>query len=192
MNPRSAFGLSPGGSAQPEASKDGIGPAEPPVPRRPLDGIGFSSAEGAASAPWEAEMKTPMKTGPARRQAGMTLIEVLVAVLIFSLGILGLIGLQSRAVQFSVSAEDTNRAAMLAGDIVGTMWAQGTASVAPADYAAWQARVADPRASGLPNGVGQVDVAGSLATITIRWRANNAASSPQNENRYVTQATIQP
>jgi len=131
-----------------------------------------------------------MKRRSPRRQSGMTLIEVLTAVLIFSIGILGLVGLQTRAVQFSMSAEDTNRAALLANEIVSTMWAQQTVSVAPADYAAWQARVADPRSGGLPNGVGAVVVAGNLATVTVTWRSTNLAASAQNENRFVTQATV--
>ena len=57
-----------------------------------------------------------------RRQAGMSLIEVLTAVLIFSIGILGLVGLHARATQFSVSAEDTNRAALLANEMVTAVW----------------------------------------------------------------------
>ena len=54
----------------------------------------------------------------------MTLIEVLVSLLIFSFGFLGLIGMQARAVQLSTDAEDRSRAALLANDIVTTMWTQ--------------------------------------------------------------------
>jgi type IV pilus assembly protein PilV len=130
-----------------------------------------------------------MKRIPRRRQAGFSLIEVLTAILIFSLGILGLVGLQTQAIQFSTSAEDSNRAAMLANEIVATMWVNQSATVPDAALTAWQARVADPKVDGLPNGVGDVDVAGNQATITITWRAPNAPAGSQN--RYVTQATIQ-
>lgn len=130
-----------------------------------------------------------MKPTPRRRQAGFSLIEVLTAILIFSLGILGLVGLQTQAIQFSTSAEDSNRAAMLANEIVATMWVNQSAAVPDAVLTAWQARVADPKVDGLPNGVGDVDVAGNQATITITWRAPNAPAGSQN--RYVTQATIQ-
>jgi type IV pilus assembly protein PilV len=130
-----------------------------------------------------------MKRIPRRSQAGFSLIEVLTAILIFSLGILGLVGLQTQAIQFSTSAEDSNRAAMLANEIVATMWVNQSATVPDAALTAWQARVADPKVDGLPNGVGDVDVAGNQATITITWRAPNAPAGSQN--RYVTQATIQ-
>jgi type IV pilus assembly protein PilV len=130
-----------------------------------------------------------MKANPPRSQAGMSLIEVLTALLIFSIGILGLVGLQTQAVQFSTSAEDSNRAALLANEIVSTMWVNQSATVPSADYLAWQARVADPKVDGLPNGAGLVAVAGNEATVTITWRAPNAPAGTQN--RYVTQATIQ-
>lgn len=132
-----------------------------------------------------------MKRPSHRRQSGVTMIEVLTALLIFSLGILGLIGLQSQALQFSTSAEDTNRAAMLANDIVSTMWSQQTANVTPVDLANWQAKVADPQLGGLPAGVGQVVIAGNVATVTITWHPPNKPAGAQNDSRYVTQATIQ-
>ncbi len=123
-----------------------------------------------------------------RSQAGFSLIEVLTAILIFSIGILGLVGLQTQAVQFSSSAEDSNRAALLANEIISVMWINQSASVPSADYAAWQDRVEDPTVNGLPNGVGDVQVAGNVATVTITWRAPNAPAGTQN--RYVTQATL--
>lgn len=123
-----------------------------------------------------------------RSQAGFSLIEVLTAILIFSIGILGLVGLQTQAVQFSSSAEDSNRAALLANEIISVMWINQSASVPPGDYAAWQARVGEPTVDGLPNGIGDVQVAGNVATVTITWRAPNAPAGTQN--RYVTQATL--
>ena len=57
----------------------------------------------------------------ARRVRGMTLVEVLVSLLIFSFGLLGLMGLQARALRFSIGAEDTNRAALLANEVAAQM-----------------------------------------------------------------------
>jgi len=129
-----------------------------------------------------------------RRQAGMSLIEVLTAVLIFSLGILGLVGLQARATQFSVSAEDTNRAALLASELVTTLWlnqqAPGAGPVLPPEaLAAWTAQVADPAAGGLPNGVGDVVIKGEQVDITLTWKSPNAATADP-VNRYSTQVRI--
>lgn len=128
-----------------------------------------------------------MRRRPVARRGsrGMTLIEVLVAVLVFSFGLLGLLGLQARAVQYSIGAEDQNRAALLANELGSTMLATGTLAVDADTLAAWQARVADASVDGLPNGTGTVDVDADVATITVSWRPPSAPEG--RENRYVTQ-----
>lgn len=75
-------------------------------------------------------------------QRGMLLLEVLVAIVVFSFAILGLIGLQARAISFSVNADDSNRAALLANEMVATMWAQRTVSNADlsGQISTWQTR----------------------------------------------------
>jgi len=126
-------------------------------------------------------------------QAGFTLLEVLVAILICSFGLLGIIGLQARAVQFSAGSEDTNRAVLLANDIASTMLTSNTINLPAAVVTLWQDRldIANNPSSGLPNGAGSVTVAGTLATVTITWRAPNAASgTPNSQNQYVTQVMI--
>lgn len=51
------------------------------------------------------------------------LIEVLVAVLIFSVGILGIVGLQGSAVKASSDAKYRSEAGLLANELIGQMWA---------------------------------------------------------------------
>ncbi len=136
----------------------------------------------------------PQSRSPRRAAGGFMLIEVLISVLIFSVGLMGLVALQARAHQFSVSAEDTNRAALLANEIVSVMWAnQSASSVVPsATYDAWRTRVATATVDGLPNGDGKVTVApdGRTAEVQITWRAPMArAGTP--DNRFVTQVVIQ-
>lgn len=139
-------------------------------------------------------MTNPVSPRPSR-QRGVSLIEVLVAILIFSFGIVGLIGLQARALQYSTSAEDTSRAALLANEL-GSMMVMSrtldtTALIPAGAYAAWQTRVADPLNGGLPNGVGTAVLNLSTATITITWRPQTTAGSAFNsQNQYVTQVTI--
>lgn len=124
-------------------------------------------------------MKHPRETPRRRSQAGIALLEVLVSVLLFSLGLLGLIGLQARAISFSVDAEDRNRAALLANEVVALMWLNQSPTV-PADaLAAWKLRVSDPKATGLPNGVGTVDVAGKTADVKITWQAPSRSTGSQ-------------
>lgn len=53
------------------------------------------------------------------RQQGVSLIEALVAILIFSLGILGLIALQGRALTLSADAKHRADAAFLANQLLG-------------------------------------------------------------------------
>ena len=128
-----------------------------------------------------------------RRARGMTLVEVLVSLLIFSVGLLGLMTLQARALRYSTGAEDTNRAALLANEIAAQMLTGQNVVVPVPQMAAWRARVADATGSGLPNGVGTVvvDNATGLATITIVWRPPTTANgAPNGLNRYVTQVKV--
>ena len=61
-----------------------------------------------------------------RRQRGFTLLEVMVSLLVFSFGVLGMVALQARAIQFSVDAEDRAKAAVIANEVITWMWAQRT------------------------------------------------------------------
>jgi type IV pilus assembly protein PilV len=125
----------------------------------------------------------PPKPLPGRahaRQSGIALLEALVSIVIFSFGLLGLIGLEARAVNFSVNAEDRNRAALLANDIASNMWLAGTVTVAPAVLTAWQAGASDPTKAGLPGGAITITpVAGSTnsADVTITWRSTSSKST---------------
>jgi type IV pilus assembly protein PilV len=132
------------------------------------------------------------RTLPSRRARGMSMIEVLVAIVLISFGLLGLVSLQARAVQVSVSAEDSQRAALLAGEIAAAMWGANTVSLDAGVVTAWEARLADPAVAGLPNATGTIDVAasGDIARITVQWRAPHAATG--QENRYVTDVVIPP
>ncbi len=133
------------------------------------------------------------RRNPCRRRAatrGVSMIEVLVAILLISFGILGLVSLQARATQYSVSAEDTQRAALLANEIAAQMWGANTVSLDAATVDAWAARVADASAAGLPNASGTVtvDAAGNVARITVQWRPPHAPADA--DNRYMTDIVI--
>ena len=131
-----------------------------------------------------------------RRQTGLTLIEVLVSILIFSFGLLGFVGLQARAIQFSVGAEDSNRAALLANEMATTMLTSNTVDTANAALAAaittWQTRAAGTEV-GLPNGSASAANVGNIATLTITWRpANAAGTGAAYNNKYMTQVILPP
>jgi type IV pilus assembly protein PilV len=129
-----------------------------------------------------------MKNRPPR-QSGFTLIEILVAILIFSFGLLGFVGLQARAIQFSVGAEDSNRASLLANEMAATMVLKNTVDTAAlaTDITAWQARASSP-ATGLPNGAASAaQTTASAVTLTLTWRAPSASGTP---SKYVTQVYL--
>jgi type IV pilus assembly protein PilV len=117
------------------------------------------------------------------------LIEVLVALLIFSFGVLGVVGMQARALQFSTQAGDRARAAMLANEIVSQMWTQQSPSLDAAKIDAWKIRIRSV-AAGLPSGEGNVALAtasdGSVtATVTVTWKPPSLAGTTAT-NRYFT------
>ena len=123
------------------------------------------------------------------KQRGAMLIEVLVSILIFSFGLLGLVGLQAVASQNSVNAQDRTTAANIANDMVTEMWLRNTSNTAnlAAQITAWQARVI---ASNLPAAAGTVatDV-NNITTVTIQWRPT-ARRAGESDSRYETQVIV--
>nr|WP_315465622.1 prepilin-type N-terminal cleavage/methylation domain-containing protein [uncultured Rhodoferax sp.] len=122
------------------------------------------------------------------RQRGATLIEVLVSLLISSLGVLGMVAMQTKSVAYAVDAEDRSRAAALVNQLVADMWLEGTN--APSTLSAWKSRVSDASVSGLPNGVGataSTTASGiTTTTITVTWRAPSQTSN----NTYYSKVVI--
>ena len=134
------------------------------------------------------------------RQSGATLIEVLVAILIFSFGLLGLIGLQSRAMQFSGSSEDRNRAAALAAEAAAQLYTLRGAPMPTAQKSAWLAKVQSPANGGLPNvQVPATDITtlpsvGGMPVyeIAIVWQAPNSPISNYTTQVVGTPPTVSP
>ena len=117
---------------------------------------------------------------PAARRAshGFMLIEALVALLIFSFGVLGIIGLQASMTKAQTQSKFRADASLLAQQGIGAMWSDSAnlASYATASCAAhapcndWRSRVA----AALPNGAATVDLSASPEVlITITWTPPN-------------------
>jgi type IV pilus assembly protein PilV len=68
---------------------------------------------------------TAMNCQPTIRcaQQGAFLLEALIGILIFSLGILGIVGLQAQAIRFTNDAEYRAEAVYLANSLISQMWA---------------------------------------------------------------------
>lgn len=74
-------------------------------------------------------MLTPVHS--ARKQRGFSLIEGLVAILVFSLGALGLIEMQARAVQLSMDADERAKAAFVINKLIAQIELQDATTGTP-------------------------------------------------------------
>jgi type IV pilus assembly protein PilV len=127
-----------------------------------------------------------------RAQRGMTLVEVLVTMVLLSVGLLGVAALQVSSLKSNQESYVRSQAAMLAADMLDRMRANqagfrlgnydmandasgfdqtGTAgTLAATDIAAWQATI-DRLLPGLDTeAAGRVVRVNRIVTITIRWR----------------------
>jgi type IV pilus assembly protein PilV len=127
-------------------------------------------------------------------QNGLVLLESLVAILIFSIGILALVGMQASAINNVSDSKYRSTAGFLADSIIGTIWATspvlindsnvseskpdpnfctpacaGTTASSPA-VIAWVSGVMDA----LPNASGAnaptIAVSGAMVTVTVSWQ----------------------
>jgi type IV pilus assembly protein PilV len=126
-----------------------------------------------------------------RRPSGFALLEALIGILIFSFGVLGLVGLQSAMTKAQTSSKFRADALYLASEVVGQMWLDvpNLGNYATANCAgharcnAWNGKVARL----LPNGAGAIEILGGGAVrVTITW-------SPPNEgtHRVITETAVQ-
>jgi len=136
-------------------------------------------------------MKKSLRHTSGARPSGFALLEVLVSILLFSLGILGLIGLQARAISLSTDAQDRNRAALLANDVASAMWLGKSVAVDTGANSVWHKRVSDAAGAGLPSGlltVTPVTGTANSADIQITWKAPSRVGDEQS--RLTTRVTL--
>lgn len=108
-------------------------------------------------------MKKMSARRPVRTQDGSILLEVLIAILVFSFGILGIVGLQAVSIKMTNDAKDRVDASLVANQIAATLWV-----VDPADLPSWDGKT--DAVPGLPDGVYAVAVDGSQVAITVNWK----------------------
>jgi type IV pilus assembly protein PilV len=101
------------------------------------------------------------------KSTGLGLVEVLVAVLLLSLGLLGLAQLQATGLRSAHDATLRFTAGALAQDLLERLRARREDALAGnfQGTADWQGAVA----SALPNGAGSVEFAGRVVTVTVTW-----------------------
>jgi len=134
------------------------------------------------------------------KQGGAMLLEALVAILIFSVGILAVVGLQAMAVESVSEAKYRTDASFLANQIVAEMWVN-RANLASYDYAGgaapavlenWIAQV-NATLPGAAANPPTIDVgAGNLVTVTVFWQrpVEAGAADPPPPHQYLVTASI--
>lgn len=119
------------------------------------------------------------------RQRGVALLEVLIAFFVLSVGLLGLAGLQMKALQFNQSAYQQSQATISIYDMLDRMRMNrdevgdgkydtgdftsshaGKKGVADQDLKQWLASVS----GNLPDGEGKIECDGNeICTVSVRW-----------------------
>lgn len=122
---------------------------------------------------------------------GFMLIEVLVSILIFSVGVLALVGLQAKMTTAQTSSKLRTDAAYMANELIGVMWSDiknvstynNCASDACKD---WNAKLVQS----LPGATSTIAVnASSLVTITITWKQGSDDTHTYTTSTYVRAAS---
>ncbi|MBD2859876.1 type IV pilus modification protein PilV [Spongiibacter sp. KMU-158] len=126
-----------------------------------------------------------------RRQKGVGLIEVMVAVLISATGVLGAAALQMNSIKYNQTASTRSTAVFLASDICDRMRANRANALAgnydialdadapkgdavhQQDLQEWVATLANS----LPGGDGSVTRAGTTFTIVVQWNEGRISST---------------
>lgn len=130
-----------------------------------------------------------------KNQSGVALLEALVGILIFSIGILALMGLQAQSIRNTVEAKYRNEAAYLANQIIGQMWVDravlatyDTGGGANGNMTTWRTQVANtlPRVAAGGTNSPTITVAGSQVTVTIFWQLPGS-DSPLRQYSVVAQ-----
>ncbi|WP_245832137.1 type IV pilus modification protein PilV [Solemya velesiana gill symbiont] len=120
---------------------------------------------------------------------GFTLIEVLVTVVVLSIGLLGLAGLQAVGIKVNHDSLIRSTASLAASDLTDRIRSNRSniaqyavtmadtsspygGTTAGDDVDAWLAYLS----SSLPEGDGSVVIAGDRATVTVRWTDRRAES----------------
>jgi type IV pilus assembly protein PilV len=153
-------------------------------------------------------------TSHAASQGGSALIEILVSILIFAMGILGILGLQTTTVGVAADARYRTEAAALADEYIALMVTADPLTLSNyvtggSAFTAWYNVRVRPTAAtlvpvALPNADFEVDVinpvantpvainaaAGNTVRVTVNWRASSEKTT--DEHTHVTRTTIPP
>lgn len=115
------------------------------------------------------------------RQRGAVLVEAMVAVLIFSMGVLSLVGLQSAMIKHSSENRYRAQALLIAQTHLANMMAYG------GNTASYISNVDKTRLSKqLPNGkIAFSTITNSMVTVTVSWQVPGGTPHQVNASSYM-------
>jgi type IV pilus assembly protein PilV len=138
-----------------------------------------------------------------KRQDGVMLLEALIAILIFSIGILAVVGLQAVSIKNVTESKHRTEAAFLANKLLSQMWtdAGNIASYAypgsggvPTRLTGWVGQVNNrlPAAATVPPIVTITgpSATGATVTIQVRWQLPEEQSQGLPPHRYTVVASV--
>lgn len=133
-------------------------------------------------------------------QSGVMLLEVLIALLIFAIGVLGLIGMQAVSIKLTGESKYRAEASMFADQLINQMWADDRtnavlianydSSMGGIKYTEWKNQI-HTAGTGLPGATGANDPTvtidmNNVVTVTVFWQAPEEAAA----HKYVTVARL--
>ncbi|WP_120798842.1 prepilin-type N-terminal cleavage/methylation domain-containing protein [Thiocapsa rosea] len=108
----------------------------------------------------------PSTAGP-RHERGVTLIESLVTMVVVSIGLLSIAGLQLKSLQYSSTSYHRSEATIQSADLVERLWAG--ICVIPGEANAIRDDWRSVHSSSLPGWAGDLDVSGNVYSVTVSW-----------------------
>lgn len=112
------------------------------------------------------------KTMLSERQSGFSMIEVLIAVLILAVGLLGVAGVQVVSMQNTANANLRSQATILAQDMAERIRANGNALLSDTADDAWESRLT--RKLG-PGAQAEITANGDVIQIRLQWVERDAS-----------------
>lgn len=128
---------------------------------------------------------------PSRVQRGFSLLEVMIAIFIIAIGVLGAAAMQLNALKYTDSSRLTSQASFIVYDVIDRMRANADpsrlnqyeiASLEAVPVSANSVLATDlidfaNAVQGLPDGVGSITVNGTQVTVEVTWSEGRAGGA---------------
>lgn len=109
-------------------------------------------------------MTASISNAPHANQQGSVLLEALIAILVFSFGILGLIGLQAASAKNTTQAKERIDASLVANQRIAQMWVDRT------NLSGYVEDSPGTSITDLPSGRRITAVSADQVTVTVNWQ----------------------